>query len=205
MSEETTTDATQENTEIAEEVTEQTTEETTTEKVVEKVESEEVKETQEEGETIPESYDLKLAKDTPLDQTDVERIAANAKELGLTNEEAQTQLELESEAISGYKSKQEIMVKEIREGWIEAAKKDKDIGGDNFKGNLEKANRVIEKYGSEAFRKALNETGFGDHPEVIRIFSKLGGLMANDEVVLSKGKAVSNQSIESKFYGETKE
>jgi hypothetical protein len=152
---------------------------------------------------VPEKYDLKLAKDTILDQSDMERIATEAKELGLTNEEAQDLLDLESSAQARYQDKQTNEVKGIREGWVKTAEEDKEIGGDVFKESVALSARVIEKFGTDDFKKALDETGFGNHPEVIRIFTRIGKLMGNDQLVMSKGQSPGEKSLEETFYGKT--
>lgn len=157
----------------------------------------------EEGEddVVPEKYDIKVAEDSLLGDEDVERIAAQAKELGLTNEEAQELADMESDAVGRYQEKLDKKVEDIRAGWLKAAEKDKEIGGDAFKENVENSKRVIDKFGTDEFKKALEETGFGNHPEVIRLFSRIGKLMADDKMVFSREQSSGEKPIEEVFYG----
>lgn len=133
----------------------------------------------------PEKYDLKLPEKSALDASAIERIAAYAKEQGLTNEEAQGLLEIESEAVSRYAQAQAEQVKSKVEGWKADVRKDKEIGGEAFEKNVELAKRVVERFASEDFKKALNETGLGNHPELVRVFFKIGLAMADDSLVQS--------------------
>jgi len=42
----------------------------------------------------------------------------------------------------------------------------------------------VNKFGSPNLIKTLDETGFGDHPELIRLLSKIGKTMKEDDFVL---------------------
>ena len=149
---------------------------------------------------VPETYDLMTAEDSLLDQTDIDRIAADAKEQGLTNGEAQLMADMEAEAIDRYHGKLDKQVEDIQAGWIKTAEADKEIGGDVFKENAEMSKRVIEKFGSEALKDLLDESKYGNHPEVVRIFSKIGKLMSEDKTFFPKAHETGEKSMEETFY-----
>jgi len=172
-------------------------EETTTETAEEKV-TEETKE--EETPKAPEKYDLKLSEDSPLDASDVERISAYAKEKGLSNEVAQEMLEREEAAIVSYRDAQMQEVEEIRAKWLEEAENDKEIGGDEFKKNVTLAKRVIDKFGSKEFKETLKDTGFGNHPEVVRVFVRIGKAMSDDQFVTAKSQVGGKKSAADILY-----
>lgn len=156
-------------------------------------------------EDIIEEHGLKLADDTVLNKDDLERIVAEAKELDLDKEGAEDLLalnELEVTAVNKYKEDQKKEVENISNKWIEDAKSDKEIGGDALKENVALSNRVIKKYGSKELKDMLNKTRFGDHPEVIRIFSKLGKLMTDDTLELGKQQG-SKKSDSEVFFDKT--
>lgn len=147
---------------------------------------------------------LKLKEGALLDQTDVDRISAFAKEKGLTTEQAQDVLDREEQGAAAYHTKQLKEVDDARASWIKAAGADKEFGGDGFKQNAELAKRVVDKFGSEAFKKALNDTGFGNHPEVIRTFVRIGKMMADDQFVQPKSQSgTGKKPIEEVFYPTT--
>ena len=142
------------------------------------------------GDTVPESYDLQVPKDSLLKPTDVDRLKAEAKDMGLTNEEAQDYLDANDKAVASFHAAQMAEVKEIRDGWVKTAQSDKEIGGDNLKPSAELGRRAIEKYDpSGTFKELLNVSGYGDHPEVIRFFARIGKAMANDVLVHPKASS----------------
>jgi hypothetical protein len=62
---------------------------------------------------------------------------------------------------------------EIEQGWINSAKSDKEIGGDKFDETVTKARKAIDVFGTPALREALDQTRFGNHPELIRMMAKV--------------------------------
>lgn len=153
----------------------------------------------------PEKYELTMPKDSLLEPSTIEKISAYAKEKGLSNEAAQEILDRENSAVQTYHENQNKQVEEIRASWIKSAEADKEVGGKDFKQNVELAKRVIDKFGSEEFKTALNETGFGNHPEVVRTFVRIGKMMADDEMVFSKAQpSTGTKSNADVFYNNTK-
>lgn len=148
------------------------------------------------------SLELKLPEGSILDAGAVERIAAYAKERGLTNDQAQELLNRESENVANYAKAQEDHVKAQVDGWKAAVEKDKELGGDAYSKNVELAKRVVTKYGSEDFLKTLNDTGLGNHPELVRVFFRIGRAMGEDKLVVPNAQASQpRRPIEDVFYG----
>ncbi len=145
----------------------------------------------------PEKYDLKLPENSLLDATHVGKIAALAKANGLTNEQAQGYLEAESEAVATY-------VEQRKEAWKSEAIADPEIGGDAAKQNVELAHRVLERYATPKLKEELNKTGYGNHPELVRMLVRLGKEMAPDSLVIPGTQSGGKKSMEDVFYGETK-
>lgn len=133
---------------------------------------------------VPEKYDLKLPDGSQLDAKAIEKVASYAKEKGLTNEQAQALLERENTAVAEFAERQKQEVKAKLESWVNDVKADKEIGGDAFNANAELAKRVIERYATPEFKATLDETGLGNHPELVRVFVRIGRAMAEDQLVL---------------------
>ena len=68
--------------------------------------------------------------------------------------------------------------KALHEQWVFRSQIDPQFGGPLFDKNLELAKQVIKTYGTKQFNDFLNITGHGSHPEVIRIFWKIGQALA---------------------------
>lgn len=149
----------------------------------------------------PEKYDLKLKEGSKLDAKHLEKISAFAKAKGLSNEDAQALLDHDEENFSEISATQEEEVKKVKESWLPASQNDKEIGGESFKANVEIAKRVVSRYGSDEFKSFLETTGFGNHPEVIRVFLRLGKAMTEDQLVVSSTPVGKKKSTEEILYG----
>lgn len=147
----------------------------------------------------PEKYDLKLPEDSLLDEKALEGTVSYAKERGLSNEQAQELVERESFAISEYVTR----MKGEAENWIAEAKGDEELGGDSFNKNVEMARRVVEKFGSDKFKEALNDSGLGNHPEVVRVFKRIAESMGEDSLVQPGAAAKPAKSMAEILYPET--
>jgi hypothetical protein len=150
---------------------------------------------------VPEKYDLKLPEGSQLDGSVVERIAAEAKQQGLSNEQAQAILERENKAVATFVEGQKSQMQVKVEAWKNEVQVDKELGGNELPKNLEHAKRVVDKYASPAFKQILNETGLGNHPELVRVFARIGKEMAEDSLVLPGTSGTGKQSIEERLWG----
>lgn len=162
-----------------------------------------VNSTQPQSTIVPEKYDLKLPDGTQLDASAVEKVAQIAKEQKLSNAQAQALLNAKSDAIAEFTTKQQEQVKhKSTNDWVNEMKSDPELGGDGFDKNVEMAKRVVQKFGTESFKKTLNESGLGNHPELVRVFSRIGKLMSEDQLVLPGAQVGGNKlSMEEIFYG----
>jgi hypothetical protein len=139
---------------------------------------------------VPEKYELKLPEGSHLKPADIERISAHAKEQKLTAEEAQADLEIESDVVKTYVEGQK------------AAKADPEIGGDEFPKKAELIKRVVDRFAPEGFKKALETTGLGNHPELNRFLYRIGKSMADDQLVMPGSAPAPKKSVESLFYAD---
>ena len=142
---------------------------------------------------VPEKYELKLPKDSLMDASVLDEIATQARERGLSNEAAQQLVDEQSGAVANYHEAQLQKVEDTRKEWGETAAADKEIGGDAFKENTELAKRVIDRFGSDDLKKSLDDTGLGNHPEMLRIFVKIGRSMSDDQLVVPKAQGGENE------------
>lgn len=157
-----------------------------------------------EGENkVPEKYDLKIPKDSLLEKDQVEEIETFAKQQGFSNDQAQELLNREEKLLSGYKETLHQEFEEKTSQWLEDIKSDKQLGGDNYKKNIATATRVVDRFATDDFKKALNESGFGNHPELVRTFVKIGNAMSEDSFE-PNAQPRNDKPIEDVFYGENK-
>lgn len=149
---------------------------------------------------VPEKYDLKAPEKSLLSSAQVDKIAQYAKERGFSNEQAQELLNREASAVTEYHQGLESMLSRRQEEWAGETKADKEVGGEKFKESLSLAKSVIDRFGTEQLKKELNATKFGDHPEVVRVFARIGRAMAPDQLVHSQGQADTKPPLAERLY-----
>jgi hypothetical protein len=142
---------------------------------------------------------LALPKDSPLDPARIEKVAALAKERNLPADVAQAILTAEHEAVSDYHSAQaEKLTKEV-ESWEKACLADPEIGGDKLPETTELAKRAQERFTTPALKEQLAVSGLAKHPEVLKMFAKIGRAMAPDSPAKG-GKGGETGSPADRFY-----
>jgi len=144
--------------------------------------------------------ELKLPDGSLLDAAAVEKVAAYAKERGLSQEQAQGVLDMKHLALSGYQAAQKAAFEKAAAEWPTQAKADKEIGGEGLAKNVEMSKRVINRYGNDAFKQFLNDSRLGDHPELIRVFSKIAKAMSEDQLVLAGTQGGAKPSMADRLY-----
>jgi len=148
------------------------------------------------------SSDLKLPENSTLDPKVVDEVVSFAKEQKLTQAQAQAILERENNAVASYAQAQENQLKEVSNGvWLEELKNDKELGGEKFKENIHIAGQAFARYSTPEFTALMKKTGLGNHPELNRIFFKIGKEMANDKLVQGGKVPNGTKSIVDRLYG----
>jgi hypothetical protein len=135
------------------------------------------------GKLPPDKYDLKLPADAKLDAQAIERVSVKARELGLSNESAQKLLETTNAEVNAFWGDKVVAYKEATDRWVGQVVDDKEIGGVEANANAELAKKVIQRFGSEELKKLLKTTGYGNHPELVRIFVRIGKTMKEDDLI----------------------
>lgn len=132
----------------------------------------------------PEEYaDFTFPDGVEADQGLLDDFKPLAKELNLTQEQAQKLVDLQVKNIQANADAQQDAFKEIKEGWTKEVKADEETGGADYKEKVGVAVKAISKFGSDAFRKLLDDSGFGNHPEMVRCFYKIGKVISEDKFV----------------------
>jgi hypothetical protein len=153
---------------------------------------------------VPDKYDLKIPEGSLLKPEEVDKISAYAKAKGLSNEQAQEELNKKSDAVKEYHSALETVHGNSVKEWADKSATDKEFGGENFGKNAELAKRALEKFGSPELKEILNKTGYGNHPELVRFMYRVGKAMGDDSFVSGSKIPGAQKSIAEKFYGAEK-
>ena len=131
----------------------------------------------------PESYTFTAPDGLALDSGVTDAFAGVAKELGLSQDAAQKLVATMAPVMA---QRQAEGLQAQRTEWREQAVADKDFGGDKLADNLAAARRARDAFASPELTQLLEQTGLGDHPEVIRLFVKTGKAMSEDGFVTGR-------------------
>lgn len=142
----------------------------------------------------PEKYSFKAEGIDPGIQTKFESLA---RELDLSQEDA---AKLIDQIAPEMTKAQEARMTAARTGWIEAAKVDKEFGGDKLQENMAVAKKALETFGTPELTKLLNDSGLGNHPEIIRAFFRAGQKITSGSFVPSGQGSSQASSAGSKLY-----
>lgn len=151
-------------------------------------------------EGAPEKYEFKPAEGQELDAAALEQFEPIARELNLTNEQAQKMVDLYGTKIMPMVQQQQVEAwQKTTEQWAADVKEDKEIGGDKLTGNLSAAQRALAQFGTPELKEYLEGTGLGNHPELVKAFVKIGKAMSEDGMVT--GKESGQRSAAEVLYG----
>ncbi|WP_154058962.1 peptidase, partial [Pseudescherichia vulneris] len=147
----------------------------------------EKKQEEKKPEGAPEKYEFKTTEGQELDTAALEQFEPIARELNLTNEQAQKMVDLYGTQILPMVQKQQAEAwQKTTEQWAADVKADKEIGGDKLTANIGVAQRALETFGTPDLKEYLNASGLGNHPELIKVFVKVGKAMSEDGMVTGK-------------------
>ena len=116
---------------------------------------------------VPERYEITPPEGLALDEAGMNQFTPLARKHGLSQEAAQDLVNLYASHMQGALSGQ-------IQTWEKAVRADQEIGGQNLSTSLEGAKRVLSRYGTPELTAALDQTGMGSHPELVRLLARVG-------------------------------
>lgn len=136
-----------------------------------------------EDKTAPIAFEIKKADGSLVDAAQVEKIASFAKEHGLSNAQAQAIYNRENAAVTAFEADAVKQHNERKTQWIEEAKKSSILGGEHFDQNVQGAHLTLQRFSTPEFTKLLDETGFGNHPQLLEVFFNIHKATQDDSFV----------------------
>ncbi len=128
----------------------------------------------------PERYEFRAPEGAELGSDVTDAFAGVAKELNLTQDAAQKVLDKMAPVLA---QRQNAQVQAVQQEWREQSTADKEFGGDKLAENLGVARKAMDAFASPGLKQTLEQTGLGNHPEVIRMFVKVGKAISQDGFV----------------------
>ena len=65
---------------------------------------------------------------------------------------------------------------------MSSIKADKEFGGQNFPGTVDRAKRALKRFGCDDMVMFFESTGYGDNPEVIKLLARVDRATSEDRV-----------------------
>lgn len=134
----------------------------------------------------PEAYEPFDVDGQQFSEDQVQGFAATARELGLSQEKAQKMFSAMVPTARQYMMND--LVAKSKE-WAAATAKDPEIGGANFEANKGIAKQAYSHFTTPELRAILTGSGLGNHPEVLRLFYRVGLTMQQDKGVAGSASA----------------
>jgi hypothetical protein len=129
--------------------------------------------------------DLALGENSPLSEEHVEGIVELAVANDLSPKQAQALLDRdEARAVVADENWSATV-----EGWESDFRADKDFGGEHLDTSVANARTAMSKFGPPGFIEALNQSGFGNNPDLLRFAANVGARMAETDKIINGSTA----------------
>jgi len=148
----------------------------------------------------PEKYsDFIVPEGVEVNQPMLEEFKTTAKKHNLTQEAAQELIDLQVKHVQAISEGLLTTFNQVKTDWMKETVQ--ELGTD-YKKELVFAGRFIEQFGTPELRVFLNQTGTGNHKELVKCFVKAGKAISEDKFVDGKKKTGAKTDAEL-FYGDT--
>lgn len=153
---------------------------------------------------VPEKYELRLPENTIIDQPLMEEFTAWAKELKLSNDQAQAAADLHLKVLGTFAQQQAQEFVAQQRQWQKEFGDDPEIGGAKADETLTLARKGLAALGAtDRLKQEFDRTGLGNHPDMIRIWANIGKFVGDDGVIMGKQPDQDVQDMASKWYAKT--
>jgi hypothetical protein len=142
---------------------------------------------------VPEKYEFEAVDGLELDDKLLADTTPILKEAGVTAKQAKQLAPVAKKLYDRFAEQQGEVFADMRADWAKEAMADPELGGQNWKKTEANVAKALDYFvgpkvtkndkGEDVpnqFRQLLDETGFGNHPEMIRAWAKIGALVAED-------------------------
>ena len=152
---------------------------------------------------VPETYAFKdLPEGYALSEQQLAEVSPLFKDLGLTQEQADKLVAFDDKRAlaaeqAGLEQRQGLVT-----GWEKSLREDATFGGANFDANVGVAQKALAQFGSPELSTMLKESGLGSHPEVVRLFHRIGQQLAEGQLHSGSGNQ-SRKTDAEVFYGKS--
>ena len=130
--------------------------------------------------TRPTYGDFELPEGAAVDGESLKVASALFADSGLSQEQAQKFIDL---AVSREKAQAEAGLRafvDLQNKWVSEIKADPDVGGQRLQATIASATRAIDRLAIPGLREALDLTGAGNNPAIVKAFARIGQMISED-------------------------
>ena len=129
----------------------------------------------------------------PIDEGAIKQFAENAHQLGLNNKQAQGILEFYKNNMEGMAQQAKV---DTETAQVQSEQQLRQEWGRDFESNVKKAGALAKANMNPEILDMQLKDGMrlGDHPEIIKGFAKIAGMMSEDKIVSTESENVSSNT-----------
>lgn len=110
--------------------------------------------------------------------------AAGAENFARSNEQANSQADPFAQRLREHEAAQRLQWQEQVNKWRKEATEDPQIGGANLPASVARAQLALDRFDeSKCIGQLLEQTGYGNNPDVLRFFNRLADALMEDGLV----------------------
>lgn len=149
----------------------------------------------------PEEYaDFTAPEGVTFNAETMTEFKAFAKEKNLSQEDAQKLVDIGMKNAQQRDANYRDQIEQAQKQWAESSRTDKEFGGDKLDENLAVAKQALATFGSPELSAMLEESGLGNHPEIIRAFYRVGKAVSEDRLVKGTTRPAAADDVTKKLY-----
>jgi|TARA_R110000765_G_scaffold50337_6_gene102253 hypothetical protein len=156
---------------------------------------------------VPDEYDFSPPEGVDIDADKLEGFTEKAKEFGLTQSQFQQLVEFDISRSAAALQEMSSQFQERINSWASDTRADKELGGESLDENLGLAKRAIDTFGSPQLARLIDSPsadnpdglGLGNHPEVIRLFYRVGRAISESDLVTGDNKIEGRDTLEKMY------
>lgn len=146
------------------------------------------------------AYTLTAPEGYPISEGALKGLNEVCKSANLNEEQAKAVMAYMQGNYTSFVAQQQEAMQAQAKAWIGEFQADKEFGGDKFNASLADAQRALATFDEGGtVSKMLEETGYGNNPEVLRIFARVGRALGEDKLI-GKGGGAEQKPLEDRMY-----
>ena len=130
------------------------------------------------------AYTLTAPEGYPISEGALKGLNEVCKSANLNEEQAKAVMAYMQGNYTSFVAQQQEAMQAQAKTWIGEFQADKEFGGDKFNASLADAQRALATFDEGGtVSKMLAETGYGNNPDVLRIFARVGRALGEDKLI----------------------